>query len=115
MDMEIIRGTVCANISVLRWFWKKKHHPERQADMLKQLMTEDLVRLAETAPHLLDDIGFRRDPGSRSPTRDVWRRDGLGIVVVRRNAGAEVRIEAPSMHRENAGPAREPAMFDVPA
>lgn len=113
--MEIIRGTVCANISVLRWFQKRKHHPERQANVLKQHMIEELVRLAETAPHLLEDIGFRPDPGSSSPAREVWRREGLGIAVVRRNAGAEVRIEALSPHRDNYGPAREPAMFDVPA
>lgn len=111
--MEIMRGFFDGNILVLRWFWKRKHHPERQADALEQRMSEDLARLAEIAPHLLDDIGLRRDPGSSSPTREVWRRDGLGIAVVRQNAGAQVRIEALSAHQDNAGPARQPVMSDV--
>lgn len=42
---------------------------------------DEVVRLAETAPHLLGDIGFVVDRGQSNATRTVLRRPGMVIVL----------------------------------
>lgn len=36
-------------------------------------MTRDILRLAETSPHLLQDIGFAKVPGGQTPRENRWR------------------------------------------
>ena len=44
-------------------------------------LQEELERIALTAPHMLADIGFERDPMACSSDRAVWRR-GTHCVVI---------------------------------
>lgn len=91
--MEIAR-TLGSDITwILRWTWPRKGGPVQQAQEPSDRMLEDLARLAELSPHLLSDIGFAPDPGSSSPAREVWRKEGLCIAVVRHDTGAEVQVE----------------------
>ena len=50
-----------------------------------------IQRLAETSPHLLVDLGFRRDPERSSEEQEVWLRDDREIVVSRRLQAAASR------------------------
>lgn len=38
-------------------------------------------RFAATAPHLLEDIGFRRNARLSSPERSIWEQDGMRIAL----------------------------------
>ncbi|PWJ12868.1 hypothetical protein [Jannaschia seohaensis] len=53
-------------------------HREREP---RAPLRQDLERLALSAPHMLADIGFARDPKASSPGRTVWRRGPLCVVV----------------------------------
>ena len=44
---------------------------------------DELERLALLSPHLLRDIGFRRDAAASAPDTKVWRRGELQVVVAR--------------------------------
>jgi hypothetical protein len=98
---------------LLRWGAKMKSDRERPAGAPNARTAKELVRLAETSPHLLCDIGFGRDPRASTPTREVWRREGLCLVVVRQDAGATARIEAPAERRRDLCFAMTPLVPDV--
>jgi hypothetical protein len=91
--MSIARASGGSITTFLCWPWMRKNSSERAIDETGQQLSEALARLAETSPHLLRDIGFGRDPGSSSLTREVWTREGLCIAVVRYDAGAGVHVE----------------------
>ena len=42
---------------------------------------QDLRRLAETSPHLLEDIGFTKDKAQSGPGFTIWRFNGVASVV----------------------------------
>ncbi|PRY25140.1 hypothetical protein CLV78_102317 [Aliiruegeria haliotis] len=46
-----------------------------------ELPHEDLARLAALSPHLLSDVGFRRDPCRSTTFHTVWERQGRRIAV----------------------------------
>ncbi len=43
---------------------------------------EHLVRLAETSPHLLEDIGFTMDAAQSNPDQTVWISNEIEITVI---------------------------------
>ena len=47
----------------------------------RNLVTEELERLALLSPHLLADLGFRRDAAVSSSDRTTWRRGPLRVVL----------------------------------
>ncbi|WP_368344770.1 hypothetical protein [Pelagovum sp. HNIBRBA483] len=51
---------------------------------------DDLKRLAEAAPHVLEDIGFARSISPAGET--VWRRNGTSAVI--RRGGGRVSVDA---------------------
>jgi len=51
---------------------------------------DDLKRLAEAAPHVLEDIGFVRSIAPAGET--VWRRKGTYVVI--RRGGGRVSVDA---------------------
>ncbi len=55
-------------------------HPNTTEARLQDLLCE-FKRLAVIGPHLLEDIGFRRNPQTSSPARDIWERDGMRIAL----------------------------------
>lgn len=55
-----------------------RRRPRSSSDRL----LEELERLALLSPHLLSDIGFRRDAAS-GPDTKVWRSGELQVVVAR--------------------------------
>ncbi len=52
--------------------------PFRRRDPAHEKMEEALVRLAETSPHLMDDIGFTEQE-RRHCERRVWVRGSLRV------------------------------------
>lgn len=58
-------GSVAFGISADLTIWMRGvfslFAPKRASRHIQQRMLEDLIRLAETSPHLLDDIGFIED------------------------------------------------------
>ena len=67
-------------LSLLGQFFRR----ERGAEKAMQ-------RLAETSPHLLVDLGFRRDLARSSEEQEVWLRSDCEIVVPRRLQAAASR------------------------
>jgi 4-hydroxyphenylpyruvate dioxygenase-like putative hemolysin len=56
--------------------WRK---PRSSEDHLRAA----LERLALLSPHLLADLGFKRDAAASAPDTMVWRRGQLRVVVAR--------------------------------
>ena len=48
----------------------------------------DLERLAQLSPHLLEDLGFRRDAATSTPQVAVWRRGAHRVSVSTAQDGA---------------------------
>ncbi len=44
-------------------------------------LQKELERLALTAPHMLADIGFKRDPNACSGEKEVWRRGTHSVII----------------------------------
>ena len=42
---------------------------------------KELLRLAETSPHLLADIGFRKDEHGTNDARQVWRKGHIVLEL----------------------------------
>ena len=42
---------------------------------------DELERLALLSPHLLGDLGFKRDAAASAPDTTVWRKEQLRVVV----------------------------------
>lgn len=38
------------------------------------MLEQDLLRLSEISPHLLEDIGFSNQVGESDPTRHLWQK-----------------------------------------
>jgi hypothetical protein len=111
--MGIAQASGSGTAVLLRWITKMKSDRKRPAGDPNARTAKELVRLAETSPHLLCDIGFGRDPRESTPTREVWRREGLRLAVVWQDAGASARIEAPEERHRAPGAAKMPLMPDV--
>ena len=56
-------------------------------------LERDLERIAECAPHCLEDLGFTRDAEAGLPGSDLWRRGAARIVVERDTGRASARVE----------------------
>lgn len=44
-------------------------------------LAQHVERLARTAPHILEDIGFVRDKNASSPVRTIWRRGTMKVTI----------------------------------
>ncbi|WP_292063991.1 hypothetical protein [Marivita sp. XM-24bin2] len=44
-------------------------------------LAQHLERLARTAPHVLEDIGFVQDRSASSPVRTIWRRGAMTVTI----------------------------------
>lgn len=53
-------------------------------------LREDLERIALSAPHLLVDIGFVRDPKASSPVMTTWYRGPLRVAISSRDGSVSV-------------------------
>lgn len=62
--------------------------PQRQDDEVDHTLA-DLKRLAEAAPHVLEDIGFARSISPAGET--VWRRNEVSFVI--RRGGGRVSVD----------------------
>ncbi len=51
----------------------RKSGPNRDRAGPDAKMSRDILRLAETSPHLLRDIGFEKVPGGQAPWENRWR------------------------------------------
>ena len=66
------------------WVW---------AGSADRTLERDLERIAECAPHCLEDLGFARDTEAGLPGCDLWRRGAARIVVERDTGRASARVE----------------------
>lgn len=53
-------------------------------------LREDLERIASSAPHLLADIGFVRDPKVSSPAETIWCKGSLRVAISSRDGSVSV-------------------------
>ncbi len=58
-----------------------KNHPMINKSDNDEVLLFALERLALTAPHLLEDIGFVEVAEARAPLQNVWRRGALRLVL----------------------------------
>ena len=68
-----------------RWsgFWRhgsRKTGPDLRASEIDRRMARDIMRLAETSPHLLADIGFEKVIPKSTPQQSRWRLRRLSPV-----------------------------------
>ncbi|MCE8529744.1 hypothetical protein KBY25_00770 [Ruegeria pomeroyi] len=54
------------------WFFRWISIIDRKRERERAVLEADLIRLAETAPHLLADIGFAVDPLRSNTATTVW-------------------------------------------
>lgn len=59
----------------------KKLIPRSGVETPNDQLRNDVERLALSAPHLLADIGFERDPKMCSSDKVVWRRGTLRVLI----------------------------------
>ena len=59
----------------------KKLIPTSVVETQDAQLRNELERIALSAPHMLADIGFKRDPRACSNERVVWRR-GVHCVII---------------------------------
>ncbi len=70
--------------------WMRKDGPLLgHEDEVRARTAQDLLRLAETSPHLLEDIGFTEAPGTSDSGLRLLRRAGFTIEIRR---GETVRV-----------------------
>lgn len=79
-DVSVFGGFVA---SAVRKFVPNLNYENGEAQFER-----DLERLAETAPHVLDDMGFHREMDG--PRTTVWRRGALTVISQRDGAGVTI-------------------------
>lgn len=59
----------------------KKLIPISRVETPDAQLQEELERVALSAPHILEDIGFERDLKACSSEKAVWRRDTHCVII----------------------------------
>lgn len=68
----------------------RKTIPKIGTERSEEDFRNDLERLALTAPHLLQDIGFERDVEASAQEKVVWRRGKYCVTICRSSETASV-------------------------
>lgn len=68
-----------------RIFWSGDSRPNAQ-------LRADLERLALAAPHVLSDIGFKRDGQACSNEKVVWRRGSDCVTILSSSQSISVKV-----------------------
>jgi hypothetical protein len=74
------------------WAACKKLMPMSRVETPDSQLQLELERLALSAPHMLADIGFERDPRACTSEKTVWRRGNYCVIISSKPLAAAASI-----------------------
>ncbi len=70
----------------------KNSHPFQSAEQTHSNLEAALERIAETSPHLLQDIGYQRAAEVSNPDLTIWAHSQTTIELVECHTPPDIRI-----------------------
>ena len=98
--------------SLNRWFWRKrqylqKNHPNELSADLEDITYRELRRLAETSPHLLQDIGLEDLPLEEPDPIDTGKLAARGATHLCSTSNAQPNEEPTNVQGHLTMPLRQ--------